>query len=680
MAQRTPSSICNVAIVGHGGVGKTTFVDHVLHTVGVANRAGDVDAGTSLSDYDADERERQFSINSAIFHFEANDRYFNLIDTPGYLDFAGAAVGVLPAVETAVIAVSARDGVQLNTRRMWRAAGAAALARVVLITRADSENIDFGRLMADIHESLGPECRPASLPIGLGAPCSGVVDLLEPGEAPEGTVGDFEAARQAFHESIIESDDMLMERYLEGGEVSPAELGAALRPAVAAGTVVPVLWAAAKANVGVREAIRFLARCCPSPAEGARRTATDGEGAEVVLEPSLEGPFCAKVFRTTTDLHVGKIVCFRLYSGKLPGDLVVQLARTGRNMRLGHVFALQGQHQEEVSEGVAGDILAVTKVEDLELNDTLLDGKQALVLPPTEFPNPMMSLAVEPQSREDEEKITAGLRDLAQGDPTFTVRRDRNTGELVATGMSSLHLDVMLAKLRRRHDISVTTREPAVPYLETVTRTAEGHHRHKKQTGGRGQYGEVYLRVEPNERGAGFEFIDEVVGGAIPRQFIPAVEKGVREQMEHGPLSGCPVVDVKAAVHYGTFHSVDSSEASFKLAGGRAFVDAFQNARPVLLEPIALMEVTIPAEFVGDVAGNLAGHRARILGMDQDGRMQGIRAEIPQAEVARYSTELKSMTGGEGVFSLEFSRYEVVPAQIQQEIVERFRRQREESS
>ncbi|MCK4283061.1 MAG: elongation factor G [Candidatus Brocadiae bacterium] len=677
MAKRTTSAICNVAVVGHGSVGKTTLVDHLLHVAGFAKRAGDVDSGSSLSDHEPEEKERRFSINSTIFHFEAQGRVFNLIDTPGYLDFAGAAAGVLPVVETALIAISARDGIQLNTRRMWQAAGELGLARILLITRLDGENIMFDKLLAEIQEAFGGQCRPAFLPLGLGHECRGVVNLLDTEEAPEGVIGDFDAARESILESVIECDDALMERYFEGEQISPQEITTTLRRAVAAGSVVPVLCCVAKADIGVAETLDFLANSAPSPAEGPVRKATDANDEEAELTADPDGPFCARVFKAATDVHVGKVAYFRVYSGSLSGGLSVQLARIGKAEKLGHIYLIKGQEQEETDIAIPGDMLCVTKFEELQIDDTLCGPGAKLTLPPTSFPSPMTSLAVETHSRDDDQKVSAGLQSLAEGDPTFTMHRDTQSGEVVITGMSNLHLEVMLSKLQRRYETSVGTHQPSIPYREAITTASEGQYRHKKQTGGRGQYGEVYLRLEPNEGGAGFEFIDKVVGGAIPRQFIPAVEKGVREVLDKGPLGGYPIVDVKATVHYGTYHSVDSSEAAFRIAAARAFREAFQQGKPVLLEPIAEMEVTIPSEFMGDVTGNLTGHRARILGMDQVGQMQVIRAEIPMAEVTRYSTELKSMTGGEGSFTLQFSRYQAVPAHIQQDIVARAQKKEE---
>jgi len=667
MAKRTATNIRNIAVVGHGGSGKTTFVDHLLHVAGVVNRAGSVDAGSSLSDYDPEEKERKFSIESSIFNFAWEGKTFNVIDTPGYLDFSGAAVSVVPAVDTALIAVSAPDGVQLNTRRMWDVAGNVGVARVLLITRLDADNIQFDRLLQDIRESFGNECVPVFLPVGLGASCSGVADLLHTKVAPDGVAGDFEALRDSLRESIIECDDALMERYLEGEEVADERIEATFKRAILEGQLVPILCCAGEKEIGLTETLEFLANCTPSPAEGVTRTATDGAGEQVELKP--DGPFCAQVFKSVSDVHVGRLVFFRVFSGGLGESPVVTVARTGKSERLGHMFTVFGEEHKEVSEAVAGDILCVTKVENLHLSDTLCADKSALRMAPIELPKPMMSLAVEPRSRDDDQKISSGLQRLAEGDPTLALERDQQSGELVITGMSNLHLDVVLSKLKRRYDVSADTHEPSIPYKETILRKGEAQYRHKKQTGGRGQYGEVYLRLEPNERGGGFEFIDEVKGGAIPQQYMPAVQKGIVEVMDRGILAGCPVVDVKAAVYFGSYHSVDSSEAAFKIAGSRAFQEAFVQCGPVLLEPIAKIEVTIPPQHVGDVTGNLTGHRGRILGMDQVARMQILIAEIPMAEIRRYSTELQSMTGGEGTFTMEFSHYEAVPPHVQEQII-----------
>jgi len=677
MVERKPSNMRNVAFVGHGGTGKTTLVDHLLHRAGCVNRAGSVDDGSSRSDYDQEEKERKFSIDSTFFHFDWQGKIFNIIDTPGYLDFSGAAIGVLPAVETALITVSASEGIQLNTRRMWQAAGEQGLARVVVLTQLDHENIQFDDVLQSLQEALSSNCVPLMLPIGLGERCSGVVSLLEAEQAPDGVVGDVQTLRERAREAIIESDEGLLNRYFEGEEISAGELQQALKSAMVAGQVTPVLCSAAKKNIGVEELLRFIAECAPSPQEGVVRTAVGAAGEEVALRGDLEQPFCAMVIKTAWDVHTGKQLVFRVYGGTLGEDGSVLIPRTGETERLTHLNCLFGQEHKEVESAAPGDILAVTKVEAIIAGDTLCEPGAELRMESPSLPKPMMSLAVEPHSRDDEQKIGMGLQRLAEADPTLRIERDRRSRELVVTGMGSLHLDVMLSRLKRRYGVSADTHTPSVPYEETITKKAEGRYRHKKQTGGRGQYGEVYLRVEPNERGAGFEYIDEVKGGAIPQQYMPAIEKGIREVLEQGLLAGCPIVDLKATVYYGTYHSVDSSEAAFKIAGARAFQDAFEKSAPVLLEPIAKIEVTVAAQYMGDITSNLTGHRGRILGMKQVGQMQVIEAEIPVAEVQRYSTELNSMTGGEGSFTMEFSHYEPAPADVQRQVVARKKAEKE---
>lgn len=678
MKGRMPADIRNVAIVGHGGAGKTTLIDNLLYAAGAVNRAGSVDDGTSLSDYDPEEKDRQFSVDTTIFHFQWKDRAFNLIDTPGYLEFAGAASAAIPVVETALIAINASDGIQLNTRQMWQRAERAGVSRAVVITHLDNENLRYRELLDDIQDNFGRQCVPFFLPVGLGQDCSGVVDLLKASEPPEGVVGDFESLKEELTEGIIECDDELMEQYLEGEEVGADRIRSTFRRAMMSGDIVPILCCAPLKGIGLKELLDFTAECLPSPEDALPAKATDENDEEVELSADPEGPFCARVFKTTMDVHVGKLAYFRIYSGSLGEDPTVRLPRTGKDVRLGHLYTVFGRKQQEVQSGTAGDILCVSKVEELELNDTLCGPDRTLVLEPMEFPRPMMSLAVEPHSRDDEEKISTGLQKIAEGDPSFEIRRDQRSAELVITGMSNLHLEVNLSRLKRRYDVDADTREPTIPYQETITKGAQGHYRHKKQTGGRGQYGEVYLRIDPLERGEGLEFVDEIKGGVIPTQYVPAVEKGIRQLMESGPLANSPIVDVRVTVYDGSYHSVDSSEAAFKIAGSRAFREAFENAKPVLLEPIVQMEVSVPSEYMGDVTANLTGHRGRIQGMDHGEHMQVIRAEIPMAEVSRYSTELKSITGGEGTFALEFSHYEQVPQHLQQQIIARRRAEQED--
>ena len=678
MAKRNVSDTRNIVLVGHGGAGKTTFVDVALHAAGATNRVGSVNDGTSLSDYDPDERERKSSIESAIFNFEHEGKSFNLIDTPGYPDFCGAALSTIPAVETVVVVISAADGVRVNTRRMWAAAELAGAARVILISRIDADNVQFDRLLADIRESFGTQCVPVFLPVGLGADCKSVVNLLDADSAPEGVVGDFDALKDSLRESVIECNDALMERYFEGEDISADEVSETFKTAIVGAQVIPILCCATEKNIGVRETLAFLAACTPSPAEGLKRTATDGDGNAVELTPDPDGPLCCQVFKSVTDAHVGKLAFLRIHSGSLSGGATVGVPRIGKTVRLGHLNTVFGAEHREVESAIAGDIVCVAKVEELQLNDVLCDGKGALDMAPFDLPRPMISLAVEPKSRDDEQKIGAGLQKLADGDPTFEITRDAQSSELIIMGMSDLHLQVMLSKLEGRYGVSANTHEPAIPYHETITRKAEGQHRHKKQTGGRGQFGDVHLRLEPNERGGGFEFIDEIKGGVIPQQYMPAIEKGIKETLVKGILAHCPIVDVKAAVFFGSFHAVDSSEAAFKIAGSRAFRKTFEQAGPVLLEPVMKVDVTIPAERMGDVTANLTGHRGQIKGMDQAGRLQILTCEMPMAEVRHFSTELQSITGGEGTLAMEPSHYEVVPTHLAQQVMDQRKKAEEE--
>ena len=681
--------IRNLAIAGHGDTGKTTLVEVLLNKCGAAARVGTVEDGTTVCDSDAQEKERGMSIDSAVVHVSHNGKELNIIDTPGYPELVGQVVSVLPAVESVVIAISATGGIQLNTRRVWEMAKEAGLARAIVVTKMDGENIDFSGLLDQIRENLGSECAPVMLPVGQGPDFSGVVDLLSPpGRVPDGVVGDVEEARGSLVETIVEADEALMERYLEEEEISADEIAATFGKAVADGSVVPVLCCAARAGKGVDEVLNFLANMLPNPIDGLQRKARDPkaepteEGGEpeagIELKPDPDEPFCAQVFKTVTDAFVGKLCYFRVYSGSLKGELSFTLSSTGKSQRTAHLLRPLGAEQEQKAMCIPGDIMAVAKVEDLALSDTLYASSRPALLPALELPTPMVALAVEPKSRGDEQKIGSSLTKLADQDATFVLSRDAQTGEMVVTGMSNLHLDIMLARLKERFQVEVTTKQPKIAYKETITTNSDAQYRHKKQTGGRGQFGEVWIRLLPVERGGGFEFVDMVVGGNIPNQFIPAVQKGVVESMTKGVIAGYPVVDVRMELYDGKHHPVDSSEAAFKIAGSKAFRDAFMKAKPVLLEPIVLMEVTVPGDFFGEISGHLTSHRGRIQGMDAVGSMQIIRAEIPMAEITSYATELKSMTGGQGSYTIEFSHYDIVPANIVQDIIARAKRPADE--
>ena len=677
MPERQVQDLRNVALVGHGGTGKTSLLEAMLFEAKATSRLGSVDDGTSIADSDPEEKERKITIDSAVVHCTWKGRDINIVDTPGYPDFVGSMITGLLAVETAILTVGAPKGIQLNARRAWQEAKRAGLGRILVLTKMDQENIKLEALFAEIKECLGKECVPFQAPLGLGGTFSGVWSVLGGGDPPqEGAPLDVLRARESLLERIVEVEDSLLERYLEGGEISPEETRSALCQAIAEGKVVPVLFTSLKAAIGVRELLDFIAEYAPSPLEGKKRELKTNEHVELI-EPSPEAPFRARVFKSTSDPFVGKMSYFRVLSGHLNSDSVLYDVERDKEYRIGTLLRPQGKEQSPLAEAVPGDIVAVAKVEALEVGDALADRRLRLKFPRLELPNPMVSLAVRPKSRLDEGRISEALAKLAEGDPTFRVEWNRETKELIISGMSALHLDVMISRLKRRFEVEVETKQPKIPYKETITRKAEGHHKHKKQTGGRGQYGEVYLRVEPLPRQAGFEFVDEIVGGAVPNQYIPAVEKGVREVIDKGTLAGYPVVDVRVAVCDGTFHPVDSSEASFKIAGARAFHDALSKAGCVLLEPIVNVEITIPNEYMGEITGDLNSKRARIQGMESIPGMQVIRAEVPLAEITNYATELRSLTGGEAFYTMEFSRFDVVPARIAEAVGERLRKEKE---
>ena len=675
--------IRNLVLAGHGDSAKTTLAEMILNKCGVTNRVGTVEDGTTASDSDPQEKERGMSIDSAVLHATHKGKELNIIDTPGYPEFIGQVISALPAVETVVLAISAPTGIQLNTRKVWDLAKDAGLARVILITKMDGENIDYQALMGQIQELFGHECAPVLLPVGQGSAFSGVVDLMNPPEsAPDGVIGDIDEMRNSLAETILESDEGVLERYLMEEEIAPEEINALFSKAVAAGMVVPVLCCAPRADKGVAEVMDFFADVLPSPLDGLQRVARDpkseDEEATIELKPDAGEPLCAQVFKSITDPFVGKLCCFRVYSGGMSGDFSFVPSSTGKSQRVAQLLRPQGREQEQVDGCVPGDIMAFAKVEELNVFDTLYAAQRPALMGSPALPTPMVSLAVEPKSRGDEQKIGASLAKLSDEDVAFTLSRDAQTGESVVTGMSSLHVEIMLARLKERFQVEVNTKQPTIPYQETISVASDTHYRHKKQTGGRGQFGEVWIRCIPQERGEGFVFDDKVVGGNIPHQFIPAVQKGIRETMAKGVIAGFPVVDVKVELYDGKHHAVDSDEAAFKLAGAKAFQDGFMKGKPVLLEPIVNIEVTVPGQFFGDISGHLSSHRGRIQGGDAIGDMQIICAEVPMAEVVNYATELKSMTGGQGSYSIELSHYDIVPSNVAQEIIAKAKRPKHE--
>ena len=672
MGRYETKDIRNVAFVGHGASGKTSLVEGILFKAGATKRLGSVDDGTSISDFDPEEKERKTTIDSSILHCSWQDREINIIDTPGYPDFISGSIGALNAVETAVIVIAATSGIQVNTQKMWDIAGDAGLARVVVITKMDGDNIDFPALLDSIQNTFGEECLPLMLPVGHGSGFKGVVDIYNlPEEVPGDVIGDVDDCREKFLEGIVCVCDDTMEKYLDGQEIEVEKLQGCFTTAVASGSVVPVLCCDNKKGLGVEEIVDVIAKSTPSPEKGLARmcVSVEGEGEEKEIEVSKSAPFSAQVFKSITDPFVGKLSFFRVFSGMLEGHPEVYNVRTEKNEKIGHMFKTFGKEQQEIGGAIPGDIVTISKVDDISVSDTLCDPQMKVRFKDIKFPNPMASLAIEPKSRGAEQKISETLNRLVVEDSTFKVLRDVQTHELVVTGMSNLHLDVILSRLKSRYDIEVESRQPKIPHKETITTKAKAQYKHKKQTGGKGQYGEVYLRIEPLERGGGFEFVSKIVGGAIPSQYIPAVEKGLKETIAKGILSNNPIVDVKVELYDGTFHNVDSSEAAFKIAASKAFNLAFNDAKPVLLEPVVNIEVTIPSEFMGDITGNLSSRRGRVQGMDSFGDLQVLKASIPMDEVKNYETELKSMTGGRGSYTMELSHYDIVPSHLTQAII-----------
>jgi elongation factor G len=676
------TDIRNMALAGHGASGKTSLADAMLLASGITGRLGSVDEGTSLSDSEEEEKRRHFTIDCHPLHCEWQGKQVHLIDTPGYPDFIGQALSALAAVENVVLTIAGNSGVEVNTRRIVQEATRLRLGGLIALTKMDAEGVDFLRVLGEIRATFGPRCVPFFVPIGQGSSFSGVVDVISHhDDAPTGCPMHPTEAYQMVVEQIVETDEILMERYLEGETIPPDTLRDAAHRAILDGLLVPIACVSARKDIGVREMLGLLAEITLTPGEVHRFGHKGEEADEIELEPVEEGELVAQVFKTTNDLFVGKLSVLRIHSGRITHDSTLVNLRTGKTSKPGHLYRLQGKAQEEVKEAIAGDIIAVPKFDDLHISDTVTVAANGhtprLALNPIRFPTPMVPRAVEPKTREDEPKISAGLAKLADEDPTFTYRRDSQTHELVISGMSELHLDVIQNRLKSRYKIDINTHVPHVPYLETVSGEAEAHHRHKKQTGGRGQFADVQLRVRPRPRGEGFAFVDAVKGGVIPSQFLPAIEKGVREQLEKGVVSGNPVMDVEVEVFFGSHHAVDSSEQAFKIAGAAAFRKAFIAARPTLLEPIVDLEITAPLEKFGDISADLATRRGHITGMDSlPGGQQAIKATVPLAEALRYATDLKSMTAGRGTYTMEFRSHEPVPPNVQQDLVNRWARTR----
>jgi len=681
-----PAKIRNVAVIGHRGTGKTCLTEAILFTSGAVNRQGTIEQGTTVADYDEDEKKRQLSISASVCHTTWRNRNINIIDTPGDPSFHADTIASLRVVEGALVVVGAPMGLEVQHERLWKQCEENGVSRVIYVNMMDRERADFYAALEQIQEAFGQGAVAAQLPIGKEEDFRGMVDLLtmkaflyDGGKETEGPVPDDMAAqvdeyREKLMDAVAENDDAVMEKYLEGQELSDEELYHALKAGVVAGTVFPVGVGCATRNTGIDHMLDLIVDAIPSPARRPAVTALDaGGGEEVEVHCDSGEEVAAFVFKTMADQFSGRINVMRVFSGEMKSDSNVVNPVTRARERIGQLLRLQGKDNSPVDALGPGDIGAIAKLKGTRTGDSLCADSRQVTFPPLVFPNPVMSFAVEPKSKGDDEKIGTGLKRLQEEDPTLVVQRDPQTNELVVSGLSQVHVEVVMDRIKRRFGAEVNLKPPRVPYLETIRKKAEAQGKYKKQTGGRGQYGDAWLRVEPRSRGEGFEFVDKVVGGVIPRGFIPAVEKGVVEAMKEGELSGHPIVDMRVTVFDGSHHPVDSSEMAFKIAASMGLKKAIENADPVLLEPIMSVHVTIPEENVGDIIGDMNSRRGKVLGMEPKGKMNQVNVEAPLAEMLSYAPDLRSMTGGRGDYTMEFLRYEEVPAHLSQKVIEQER-------
>ena len=684
MPSYTSNDIRNVALVGHAGCGKTTLIERLLEATGVIGRMGTVEDGNTVCDYEPEEKHHKHSLNSAVVHFDHEGKRINIIDTPGYPDFIGQAIAVLPAVETLLIAIDATKGIENVTRRMKNLAAERKIPRAIVINKLDNaENLE--ELVNLIRESFGSECLPINLPKEGGR---GIEMVFHAEHGAKTDFSSVEAAHQAIVDQSVEADDALMEKYLESGEVSKEDLVASFKKSMVQGHLVPIFFMSAKSGVGVPEFLHAVAELFPAPTDRFTsrilvRESADSEETPLVGAADPSKPFIGHVFRVTTDPFVGKLSCFRVHQGTLKAGDSIYIDQERKPVRFAHIFHLRGKDHHEVPDAIPGDIIAVPKIEELHYNSIVYSetNVESLRFDAVPQPRPMFGLAVSAAKRGEEGKIAQSLARLAEEDPTFTVERDPTTHETVIRGLGELHTRIMIEKLDNRFHVKVETAPPKIAYKETITAKAEGHHRHKKQTGGAGQFGEVFLRVEPlpADSEATFEFADETFGGSVPKQFMPAIEKGVRQVLEHGAIAGYPLQGVRVAVYDGKHHPVDSKEVAFATAGRRAFVDAVSKARPALLEPYVRMEITIPQDYMGDVTGDISGRRGRVQGTDiLPGGLAVITTVAPLAEVMSYASALKAMTQGTGSYSMEYSHDEPAPANVQAEVVAAYKPKEEE--
>ncbi len=678
MNQYGLDNIRNLVLLSHNGAGKTSISEAALFSSGAISRLGKVDDGTTTSDYDPAEEKHHISINLSVLPCLWKDNKINILDTPGYSDFVAEVRAGIRVCESAVIAVCAASGVEVGTEQAWAYCEEANLPRLIFVNKMDRENADFNRTVEELQSKCGSKCVPIQLPIGSQSEFQGAVELLtmksytgteaKEGEIPESMQSQVDSFREKLVEAAAEFDDTLLEKYLGGEELSMEELNNGLRQSVLSGKVVPILVGSALKNIGVGMLLDAVNSYLPSPGE--RDFAVIGSsGKEEITKPDKDSPLAALVFKTTADPYVGKLTYFRVYSGTISSNSQVWNSNEGEAERIGQLFTLRGKNQEQATQISAGDIGGVAKLSITSTGDTLCTQDKPVKLPAVSFPEPVFSEAVYPKTKADLDKLGSALNRLAEEEPTLRVSRDADTGETILSGLGETQLEVAAEKMQRKFGVNINLETPKVPYRETITSSTQAEYKHKKQTGGHGQYGHVMLELEPLPNGTGSEFADKVVGGRIPRNYIPAVEKGVNEALHEGVLARYPATDLKVTVYDGSFHPVDSSEICFKIAGAGAFRKGMSQAQPILLEPIMNISVTVPEDYTGDIIGDLNTKRAQLQGMNPANGINVIQAQVPLAEVLRYAIDLKSITQGRGNFSMEFSHYEPVPQLNAQKVI-----------
>ena len=692
MKEYTVDNIRNVGLVSHGDVGKTSLADAMAFLTGVTNRIGSIDDGTTISDYSPEEIERKISISTSMFNLEWKNHKINLLDTPGYSDFVGEVIGALRVCDSEVILLNAVAGIEVGTETAFSLAEDNNIPRLFFVNRMDKEHANLNKVYEMAKERFGNSVVQLQLPIHEGEAFDGFIDIVKmkfikfeknksgkftEEDIPAEFVDSAEELKNQLMETISENDEELLDTFCETGELTPEQFKNGLKEQIANCNIFPMICGSATENIGTAQLLNLIINYCPSPNErpviaGVKPGSED----EVKFECSTDAPFSALIFKTISEQHVGELSFCKVFSGKVKsGDEVLNSFKDNTE-KIGQIYFMNGKNRKEASELSTGDIGAFVKLKSTSTTNTLCSKSNPIVLPGINFPDPVIRVAVEPKAKGDEDKISTGLHTIQDEDPTFKVHIDPELSQVIMSGQGELHLSIIVKRLKEKFGVDVNLTEPKIPYREAIKGKAEGQHKYKKQSGGRGQFGDVSIRLEPLPRGKDFEFVNAIVGGVIPGKFIPAVEKGIREAIVDGVIAGCPVIDVRATLYYGSYHSVDSSDMAFKIAGSMCFKKLFKEARPVLLEPVYNIEVKVPEEYMGDVMGDISSRRGKISGMDSEGPFQIIKAKIPLSELYKYSTTLRSLTQGRGVHKRSFSNYEEVPKEIQEKIVTQYEEER----